>query len=227
MNVEILCTPGNSAAKCILQAGEHITAEGGSMIAMSGNMEIETTTHQKGKGGILKGLKRMFAGENFFLNHYTADSHGGEVLLSTTLAGDMQVHELDNEKLIVQSGSFVACEPTIDIDMGWEGFKNLFSKESLFWLHMKGSGKVIFNSFGAIYPIEVKDEYIVDTGHIVAFEETLNFSLSKAGKSWFSSFLGGEGLVCKFKGQGTVWCQSHNPASFGWSIGPLLPSRKA
>ena len=46
----------------------------------------------------------------------------------------------------------------------------------------------------------VDGEYIVDTGHIVAFNETLNFSLSKAGKSWMSSILGGEGLVCRFQG---------------------------
>ena len=70
-------------------------------------------------------------------------------------------------------------------------------------------------------------EYIVDTGHIVAFNETLDFSMTKAGKSWLSSILGGEGLVCKFKGMGTVWCQSHNPASFGTSLTPALRPRKA
>ena len=85
---------------------------------------------------------------------------------------------------------------------------------------MKGSGKIILSSFGAIYPVEVDGEYIVDTGHIVAFNETLNFSITKAGKSWWHSFLGGEGLVCKFKGRGTVWCQSHNPSSFGNALTP-------
>ncbi|MCI5144481.1 MAG: AIM24 family protein, partial [Candidatus Electrothrix sp. AR3] len=88
-----------------------------------------------------------------------------------------------------------------------------------------GSGKVVINSFGEIYPIEVDGEYIVDTGHIVAFNETLNFDITKAGKSWISSFLGGEGLVCKFKGKGTVWCQSHNATGFGQTLGPMLRSR--
>ena len=71
--------PGNAAAKVSLAAGETFTAEGGAMIAMSGDMSIETTTHKKGSGGILKAAKRMLAGESFFLNHFTAGPEGGEV----------------------------------------------------------------------------------------------------------------------------------------------------
>ena len=65
----------------------------------------------------------------------------------------------------------------------------------------------------------------MDTGHIVAFNDTLDFSITKAGGSWISSFLGGEGLVCKFKGKGTVWCQSHNASGFGKILGPRLKPR--
>ena len=137
----------------------------------------------------------------------------------------MKVHQLNGEGLIVQGGSYVASSPDIEVDFSWQGFKSLFSKEGLFWLNLNGKGTVIFNSFGSIYPIDIDGEYIVDTGHIVAFEESLNFTLSKAGKSWFSSFLGGEGLVCKFKGTGRVWAQSHNPSSFGKTVGPKLKPR--
>jgi len=183
--------PGNAAAKVSLAAGETFTAEGGAMIAMSGDMSIETTTHKKGSGGILKAAKRMLAGESFFLNHFTAGPEGGEVWLAT----------------------------------GWQGFKSLLSGESMFWLHLSGAGKVILNSFGAIYPVEVAGDHIVDTGHIVAFNETLDFKITKAGKSWISSILGGEGLVCRFHGQGTVWCQSHNAVSFGTTLGRMLRPR--
>jgi uncharacterized protein (AIM24 family) len=85
----------------------------------------------------------------------------------------------------------------------------------------------VLSSFGAIYPIEVNGDYIVDTGHIVAFNETLNFSITKAGKSWIQSIFGGEGMVCKFSGRGTVWCQSHNTKSFGNLLGPKLKIRNA
>ena len=48
MNTEIHYRPGNSAARVDLAPGESFTAEGGAMIAMSGDMQIETTTHKKG-----------------------------------------------------------------------------------------------------------------------------------------------------------------------------------
>lgn len=214
--------PGCSVAKVSLAPGEELTAEGGAMIAMSPDMQMQTTTYKKNSGGIMKGLKRMLSGENFFINHYTAGQGGGEVYLAPTLHGDMFVHELNGNKLIVQGGSYLASEPGVEIDFNWQGFKSILSGEGLFWLNLNGVGKVIVNSYGLIYPVEVDGEYIVDTGHIVAFDSTLKFSISKAGKSWASSFLGGEGFVCRFNGKGTVWCQSHNPTGFGSSVGPSL-----
>ena len=225
MEVELVHGPGSSAAKVSLASGETLTSEGGSMISMSGDMRITTTTMKRNQGGIMKAMKRMLSGESFFLNHYTPGHDGGEVILATTLPGDMMCYDLDNESLIVQGGSFVACEEHVDIDMSWQGFKSFLADDSLFWLNLKGSGKTIINSFGAIYPVEVDGEYIVDTGHIVAFNETLNFELTKAGGSWITAIMGGEGLVCRFKGQGTVWCQSHNAGSFGSSLGSMLKPR--
>ena len=73
--------------------------------------------------------------------------------------------------------------------------------------------------------MDVDGEYIVDSGHIVAFEESLDFTITKAGSSWLHSILGGEGLVCKFRGRGRVWMQSHNPSSFGKHLGPKLKPR--
>jgi len=226
LNVTIQLGPGSAAAEIKLLPGQEFTAEAGAMIAMSPSLQMTTTTHKKNSGGVMKGLKRMLSGESFFLNHYTAGNESGTVWLSATHAGDMMVKELNGEGLIVQGGSYVASTPDINIDMNWQGFKSLISKESLFWLSIKGKGTLVINSFGAIYPIKVNGEYIVDTGHIVAFDESLNFTLTKAGKSWISSFLGGEGLVCKFKGQGTVWVQSHNSGSFGTILGAKLKPRK-
>lgn len=225
MEIEILHRPANSAARVILAENENLTTEAGAMIAGSSNLQIQTTTHQKGGGGLLSAAKRLLSGESFFLNHYTPLGGAGEIYLATALPGDMVHYDLQDEKLIVQAGSFVACGDGVKMEVGWQGFKNLLSGESLFWLHMTGSGPMILSSFGAIYPVEVNGEYIVDTGHIVAFGETLNFTLTKAGKSWMSSILGGEGLVCKFKGKGTVLCQSHNPGGFGKILGPMLKPR--
>lgn len=226
MKIDISLRPGSSLAKVTLNAGENLTSEGGSMVAMTTNVAITTTTYKKNQGNIFGAIKRVLSGESFFMNHYTAGPEGGEVWLAPTLPGDMIVQELSGEKLIVQAGSYVASADTINVDFNWQGFKSLLSGESMFWLGISGQGKVLLNSFGVIYPVKVDGEYIVDTGHIVAFEETLNFTISKAGKSWFSSFLGGEGFVCKFRGKGTVWCQSHNSNAFGLAIGPKLKPRK-
>ena len=198
------------------------------MMAMSGHMTITTTTHKRDSGGLLKAVKRVLAGESLFLNHFSPSGGSGELWLAATLPGDMRCIELSGgTPLIVQAGSFVAMEEAgVEMDMSFEGFKKaLFSGESVFWLTFSGQGKIVLNSFGAIYPVEVDGEYIVDTGHIVAFEKTLDFSITKAGASWISSFLGGEGLVCKFQGTGTVWCQSHNASGFGAALGRVLPER--
>ena len=225
MEIKIEEGPGSSVAKIHLAQGEELTTEGGCMVAMSDGLSVETTTHKKGKGGIMKALKRLVSGESFFMNHYTANKDNQELYLSATLPGDMFVYELKGDSIVVQAGSYVASSPDIEIDFGWQGFKSILSGESMFWLNLNGTGKVIVNSFGAIYPVEVDGNYIVDTGHIVAFNETLDFDITKAGKSWVASFLGGEGLVCKFKGKGTVWCQSHNAGAFGAVLGPKLKSR--
>jgi uncharacterized protein (TIGR00266 family) len=222
MNINIQMKPGCSVAGVQLEPGEAITTEAGAMIAMSNDISITTTTHTRNSGGIMRGIRRMLSGESFFINHFTAGRNGGEIFLAPTLHGDMFVKELHGDKLIVQAGSYLASERNVDIDMNWQGLKSILSGESLFWLNLSGHGKVIINAYGVIYRIDIDGDYIVDTGHIVAFEPSLTFEITKAGGSWVSSFMGGEGFVCRFKGKGSLWCQSHNPKSFGGTIGPGL-----
>jgi len=222
MQVDIQLRPGNAMAKVSLNPGEHLTAEAGSMIAMSPDMQITTTTHKRNRGSVFGAIKRVLSGESFFMNHYTAGYNGGEVFLAPKITGDMMAQQISGNKLVVQAGSYVASSENVDVNFDWQGFKSMLSGESMFWLSVTGQGTVLLNSFGFIYPVQVNGEFIVDTGHIVAFDETLNFKISKAGKSWLSSFIGGEGFVCKFSGHGTVWCQSHNANSFGFALGPKL-----
>ena len=161
------------------------------------------------------------------MNHYSAGSGGGEVYLAPTLPGDMSVIELDGSRILrVQNSSFLAHSAGVDMQIRWEGFKNAFSGENMIWLDLSGRGKVIINAFGMIYPVQVDGEYIVDTGNIAAFEDSLNFKISKAGSSWVSSFMGGEGLVCRFEGKGTLWCQTHADRAFGYALSPFLSPKK-
>ena len=229
MKAEILARPSNAAAKVTLTGGESCVAEGGAMIAMSGDMDVQTYINkgEKGAMGALKGIARRIAGEGIFLNHFTAASSGGEVYLATSLPGDMEAIELSGGRTVqVQHGSFVAHSEGVKMQISWGGFKNVFSGENLIWLKLSGEGTVIVNAFGAIYPVDVDGEYIVDTGNIVAYEDSLEFNISKAGKSWVSSFVGGEGLVCRFKGTGRVWCQTHADKLFGAKLTPHLVPKK-
>ena len=74
----------------------------------------------------------------------------------------------------------------------------------------------------------MKSDFIVDTGYIVAFEDTLEYRVSvlpglRAGSKIKSFLFGGEGLVCRFSGQGKVWIQTRYVHPFpilGQSVSP-------
>ncbi len=216
-----------TVAKMMLQAGETVTCEVGAMVAMSSGFQVETTSRSKGgAGGFRKGIKRMFSGESYFLNHFTATAPEQMLMVGPSMLGDIMHHSLSGGSLVVQGSSWLASSTGIEIDTTWQGLgKAFFSGESMFWVKCSGTGDLLINSFGAIHEIDVRGEHVVDTGHIVAFEDTLQFDIGKAGSSWIGSFLGGEGLVCKFKGQGKLYVQSHNPPSFGKLLGPKLRPR--
>ncbi|NES95781.1 MAG: TIGR00266 family protein [Desertifilum sp. SIO1I2] len=225
MEIKLLHQPDSAIAHVILNAGEEIVAEAGSMIAMSGYINTSTTLRKGKGGGVLGGLKRMLAGESLFLSVFRSPTNGGEIFLSPHLMGDLLIYEMKGKELVVQATSYLASASSVDIDLGFQGFKSFFSGEAIFWLSISGHGPVILASFGGIYDIDVAGEYIVDTGHIVAFEKSLDFEIAKAGSSLIGAFLGGEGLVCRFKGKGKVYCQTHNPGAFGSRIGSQLPAR--
>ena len=225
MKIKLLHQPDSAIAHIILNAGEEILAEAGSMIAMSGYINVSTTLRQGKGGGVFGGLKRMLGGESLFLSVFRSPNQGGEIFLAPRLLGDLLLYEMKGQELVVQATSYLASASDVDVELGFQGFKSFFSGEAIFWLTISGHGPVILTSFGGIYDIDVDGEYIVDTGHIVAFEKSLSFEISKAGNSWISAFLGGEGLVCRFKGKGKVYCQTHNPGSFGSRLGSQLPER--
>lgn len=227
MDIQILQRPDNTIARVRMQAGEEVIAEAGCMIAMSRDINTSTTLRQGKGGGILGGVKRMLAGESLFLSVFRSPINGGEVYLAPKLMGDILAYKITGTELIVQGGSYLASECNVEIDLGFQGFKSMFSGESIFWLTMGGYGEVLLSSFGGIYEVDVDGEYVVDTGHIVAFEKSLSFEIGKASSSWIASFFGGEGLVCRFKGKGKVFCQTHNANAFGQLVGSQLPAKKA
>ncbi|MCL2934283.1 MAG: TIGR00266 family protein [Trichodesmium sp. MAG_R03] len=199
-----------------LQPEQKVLVEASAMAAMDTSIKMES----KIKGGLIKGVGRMFAGESLFINEFRTQNQSGRLYLSPSVPGDIQHYYIENRcGLLVQSSGFVACSDRVELDTQFQGFKGFFSGESLFLLRATGRGDFWFSSYGGILEIPVEESYVVDTSYIVAFEETLNYNVEMIGglsfKGLKTGILGGEGLVCRFSGQGRLWIQSR-------AIYPLL-----
>lgn len=231
MKFDIQHRPAYALAIVHLEPGETIVAEGGAMVSMSPGIEMETSMGKKGDGlvaGLLKGLKRMVASESVFQNRFTAPSSGGHVTFAPGPQGDITTYELAPElDLYLQSSAFLVSDDAIEVSASWGGARSFFGGEGLIMLKATGSGPIAFNSFGGIREVEVDGEYILDTGHIVAFESTLSFDVQRFGGGWKAFLFGGEGLVCRFKGKGRLWMQTRNLNAFGQLLGQRLPPREA
>ncbi|MEP0909307.1 TIGR00266 family protein [Leptolyngbya sp. GB1-A1] len=225
MKLDILHRPDSAIAKINMAPREEIIAEAGAMVAMSASLDVNTTLRKGKGGGVLGGLKRMVTGESLFLSVFRSGNTPGEIYLAPKMMGDIVAYTLSGTDLVIQSTSYLASTGNVSVDLGFQGFKSIFSGEAIFWLTASGTGLVLLNSFGSIYEVDVDGEYIVDTGNIVAFEKTLSFSITKPGSSWLGALMGGEGFVCRFKGKGKLYCQTHNPRTFGQLIGSQLPPR--
>ena len=225
MQFEIM-QPGDFALlKLTLEANETIKAESDAMMSMSSNIVLES----KMEGGLLGGLARSFlSGESIFFQTLTAQSKSGEVILAPALPGDVLAYQLNGNTLCIQSGGFLAAESSVEINTKMQNLgKGLFSGAGLFVVKVQGIGTVFFNSFGAIVTKELTagEEYIVDTGHLVAWEDSMNYKIQKAASGLMTSLTSGECLVCKFTGPGKVYLQSRNPSSFGAWVKGYLPEK--
>ena len=155
-------------------------------------------------------LRRIFGGESMFVNIFSTES-AGELVLTQPFPGDIVCTELKGNTLYLQPGAFLACEPGVKLGMGWAGVKMLIAREGLFRLKVSGTGKVWFGAYGGIFERDIDEEYIVDSGHLVAYDPTVSVRIGMAG-GLFSSLFSGEGLVTKLTGPGRIYMQSR---SFG------------
>ena len=229
MQINIHHRPSYALAEVVLDDGETVVAEGGAMVSQDTHVTLETSASgEKGGGlmkGLVKGLKRALAGESFFQNKFTAN-RPGHITFAPTHVGDIETYELAAEDdLYLQSSAFLCSSDGVETDAKWGGAKTFFGGEGLIMLKASGSGPCVFNSFGGIRLVEVDGDMVVDTGHIVAFDDSLEFKVERFGGGWKAFIFGGEGLVCRFKGRGRLWVQTRNPAGFGQFIGSQLPPR--
>ena len=172
---------------------------------MSSAVNINT----KLNGGFFKAIaKRFFGNESLFINEFTSEGEG-ELILTQAFPGDIECIELKDTTMYLQPGAFLACEPGVELGLGWAGLASFVGREGLFRLKVTGTGRVWFGAYGGIFAKEIEGDYVVDTGHLVAYEPSVSIKMGMAG-GLFSSFFSGEGLVTKVKGPGRIYLQSRS-----------------
>jgi uncharacterized protein (TIGR00266 family) len=220
MDIEVIHRPSYSLAIAKLAPNERIRAEAGAMVSMSSDVSIET----KAEGGFLKSLGRaVLGGESFFQNFFLASPKGGEITLAPDLPGDIIVIEMSGNKLMVQSGSYMASESTIELDAKIS-MKAFVAAEGISMLEATGTGTLLLSSYGAIFDktLAAGEKYIVDTTHLVAFDATMSVERKTVG-GLKSTLFSGEGLVVEMTGPGKVYIQTRSPkALIDWII-PQIP----
>ena len=220
MDIEIIHRPSYSLAIAKLTPNERIRAEAGAMVSMSGDVQIET----KAEGGILKSLGRaVLGGESFFQNFFVASAAGGEVTLAPELPGDIAVIEMSGSKLMIQAGSYMASESTVELTAK-VSVKAFMSAEGISMLEASGAGTLLVSSYGAIFEktLGAGEKYIVDTSHLVAFDGTMAVQPKTVG-GMKSTLFSGEGLVVELTGPGKIYIQTRSPqALINWII-PQIP----
>lgn len=220
---EVQHQPSFSLVIISLQPEQSIQAEAGAMVAMSANVELQAEM----KGGLFGALKRAAGGESAFVSTFTARGGPGEVCFAPGAPGDIAGLELNNQMFYVQSSSYLAGDAGLVVDTKWGGAKSFFGGEGLFVLQVSGSGLLLLSSFGAIHrkSLAPGERYVVDTGHLVAWEGSTQYTLRKAAAGFFRSMMSGEGIVSEFTGPGELLIQTRNLQAFAGLLKPFFPSQ--
>ena len=225
MQVGIRQQPSFAVARLMLAPGEPCQVESGAMMATSYGVQVQS----QAQGGIMKGLGRAFlSGESFFISTFTAPPNGGWVDVAANLPGDIQVITLDGRTgWAVTRGCWLASSHGVQTETKWGGMKNLMGGEGGFLTHATGQGQLLVSCYGAVETITLQqgEMVTVDTGHVVAYADTVQYQIRKVAQGIIQSMKSGEGLVFDFVGPGQIMTQTRNPSALiSWIISHV-PSR--
>lgn len=209
--------PDFSFLTVALKANQTIKVEASAMATMD--------THLRMKTMMRGGLGRLLTGESIFVNEFTAQAGPGEIGIAPGAPGDLDHVYLENNTIFLQNSAYVASSPDVTLESKWQGLtKGFFSGENLFLVRCSGRGDLWFNTYGGMIAVDVDGEYIVDTGHIVAFTEGLEYQVGRIG-GYKSLFFSGEGLICRFSGRGRLWIQTRKLGAFASWVRPFRPHK--
>jgi uncharacterized protein (TIGR00266 family) len=222
--------PTFSLLEVQLAPGEVLVAEAGSMVARAAHVDMQVKLNAGRNPGFFGKLKAIFiafirkliGGETFFVNHFSSPQ-GGWVWVAPSLSGGIKHIPMQGQTMIFSAGAYLASAGEVDLKMKFGGLRALLAKEGAFFIQASGTGDLWVNSYGAIDEVYCNGSYIVDNGHIVGFDSTLDFKIRSAGGGAMGFFASGEGLVCEFTGQGRVLIQSRNLGALVAWLTRMLP----
>jgi uncharacterized protein (TIGR00266 family) len=193
-----------------LGAGDVVRAEAGAMMFMTDQITMDARLD----GGILGGLKRkLLAGESLFITYFKSATAGARVAFAGPYPGKIiHVGMAGHQALLCQRDAFLCATGDIDISIAFTrrlgaGF---FGGEGFILQKMTGTGELFIHSGGTIVPFELQagERLKVDTGCLVALDESVDYDIERVGGIRTSLF-GGEGLFfASLTGPGRVWLQT-------------------
>jgi len=207
--------------------GESMYTQSGGMAWMTDGVEMKTNA----KGGVMKGLGRMLAGESMFMATYSAKRAGAEIAFASTSAGKILAIDVGaNGGLICQKGAFLAAQESVELNVTLtKRFSaGVFGGEGFILQDIKGSGIAFLEIDGDMVEKQLAPGEVikVDTGNVVAFERSVSYEVETV-KGLGNIVFGGEGLfLTKLVGPGKVILQTQNIKEFAGRIARFIPTGK-
>jgi uncharacterized protein (TIGR00266 family) len=201
-------------ARVHLQPGQEIYAEAGKMIYKSANVDWQTRMTGHSLGQKLWGaVKRKLMGESLFFTYFQANAAAGEIGFAGNFPGKIQVFQLaPGQTIMVQRDGFLFAQAsvTLDIAMVRRLGAGLLGGEGFILQKLTGPGAVFVHAGGdhVDFTLAPGEMLQVQTGHLVAFEPSVNYDVQLVGTIKTAVF-GGEGLfLTTLTGPGRVILQS-------------------
>ena len=206
-----------------LSRGESMFTQSGGMFYQTEGIRMDTNT----KGGLLKGIGRMFAGESMFMATYTA-TQDAKIAFASTVPGSIIPINVSEGRFTIQKGAFLAAESSVDLRTTFNkklgtGF---FGGEGFILQELSGKGTAFLEVDGDAIEMNLAPGEVVkiDTGNLVGFEDTVKYEVEMV-KGFGNVLFGGEGLfLTKLTGPGQVILQTMNMNEFALRIRSYIPT---
>jgi uncharacterized protein (TIGR00266 family) len=230
--------PTSTTLELVLDTGEQIVVQPGSMQIMDTGFDIAATTGGAlAKRGVFGSARSVLAGESLVRVTYTAKRDGQRLALATHQLGDLAGLVVGagagHDDAIrctgggagwyVARGAWLASAPSVELTVRYAGVRGWMASSGLFLLHGTGEGLMFCVGHGSLArrDLAAGERVLLDNKYIVAFEDTVQYELVTLTKELGTAALSGEGLVNRYTGPGTIVYQTRGSQRSGGFLSVL------